>query len=96
MSSDKSLWPCKTRKNRASSDAGPVVELTHDTRRLKNKGWNVSDKGVSVKTSQRFNREDYVDATQRCVVCAVTFDSPLNISTIQDIRQSPRRINLRK
>lgn len=35
--------------------------------RLKEKGLDISDKGVSVKTTKRLNREDYVDATQRCV-----------------------------
>jgi len=33
--------------------------------RLKTKGLVISDKGVSVKTSRRFDQEDYVDATQR-------------------------------
>jgi len=32
---------------------------------LKERGIHVSDKGVSVKTASRFNREDYIDATQR-------------------------------
>jgi len=32
---------------------------------LKEKGWNVSDSGISVKTNKRLNHEDYVDATQR-------------------------------
>ncbi|KAJ8688950.1 hypothetical protein PTI98_013020 [Pleurotus ostreatus] len=35
---------------------------------LANKGLHISDKGVSVKTSKRFDREDYVDATQRYVL----------------------------
>ncbi|KAJ7222426.1 hypothetical protein GGX14DRAFT_540412 [Mycena pura] len=34
---------------------------------LKTKGLHITDKGVAVKTSKRFDREDYVDATQRCV-----------------------------
>ncbi|CAK5279391.1 unnamed protein product, partial [Mycena citricolor] len=38
---------------------------------LKNKGMLVTDKGVEVKTSKRFDREDYVDATQRNFVKAV-------------------------
>ncbi|KAF9231389.1 hypothetical protein BU15DRAFT_56189, partial [Melanogaster broomeanus] len=29
------------------------------------KGICISDKGVSVETQKRFDREDYVDATQR-------------------------------
>jgi len=43
-----------------------VSEAVNNTKEtLKNKGLNISDKGVSVKTTARFNREDYVDATQR-------------------------------
>jgi len=38
---------------------------------LKTKGLHITDKGVSVKTSKRFDREDYVDATQRGIVRAV-------------------------
>jgi len=50
--------------------ASQAVQSTKDS--LKNKGWNISDKGVSVKTSHRFNREDYVDATQRTLVKALS------------------------
>ena len=32
---------------------------------------HISDKGVSVKTTSRFNREDYVDATQRGFIKAM-------------------------
>ncbi|KAG1748071.1 hypothetical protein EDB19DRAFT_1872520 [Suillus lakei] len=35
---------------------------------LQNKGISISDKGVSIKTSKRFDRENYVDATQRGVI----------------------------
>ncbi|KAJ7047851.1 hypothetical protein C8F04DRAFT_24049 [Mycena alexandri] len=35
---------------------------------LKTKGVHITDKGVSVKTSKRFDREDYVDATQRGIM----------------------------
>jgi len=38
---------------------------------LKTKGVHITDKGVSVKTSKRFDREDYVDATQRGLLKAV-------------------------
>jgi len=38
---------------------------------LKSHGLDVSASGVSVKTSGRFDREDYVDATQRSIVRAV-------------------------
>ncbi|KDR73082.1 hypothetical protein GALMADRAFT_252530 [Galerina marginata CBS 339.88] len=37
---------------------------------LKSKGLDISSSGVSVKTSKRFGREDYVDATQRNIVKA--------------------------
>lgn len=33
---------------------------------LKSKGLVVNEHGMSVKTSKRFDRDDYVDATQRC------------------------------
>ncbi|KAJ7666514.1 hypothetical protein B0H17DRAFT_1210561 [Mycena rosella] len=42
---------------------------------LKTKGVNITDKGVSVKTSKRFDREDYVDATQRGLLKAVNASS---------------------
>ncbi|KAJ7762737.1 hypothetical protein DFH07DRAFT_739218, partial [Mycena maculata] len=42
---------------------------------LKTKGLHITDKGVSVKTSKRFDREDYVDATQRGFVKAVNASS---------------------
>ncbi|KIM44039.1 hypothetical protein M413DRAFT_443099 [Hebeloma cylindrosporum] len=38
---------------------------------LKSRGLDVSASGVSIKTSKRFDREDYVDATQRGIVRAV-------------------------
>jgi len=38
---------------------------------LKKQGYTISDKGVSIKTNKRFDREDYVDATQRGFVKAV-------------------------
>jgi len=34
---------------------------------MKDKGYEVSGKGVSIKTSKRFDRQDYIDATQRYV-----------------------------
>jgi hypothetical protein len=34
--------------------------------RLKSKGLDITGEGISVKTSRRFDRGDYVDATQRC------------------------------
>ncbi|KAF9232173.1 hypothetical protein BU15DRAFT_55274, partial [Melanogaster broomeanus] len=38
---------------------------------LESKGIRISDKGVSVKTQKRFDREDYVDATQRGCIKAL-------------------------
>ncbi|TDL23441.1 hypothetical protein BD410DRAFT_897515 [Rickenella mellea] len=40
-----------------------TVKSTKET--LKERGLHISDSGVSVKTNSRFNREDYIDATQR-------------------------------
>lgn len=42
---------------------------------LKTKGYDISNKGVSIKTSKRFDREDYVDATQRGMLKAMTATS---------------------
>ncbi|KAG7441947.1 uncharacterized protein BT62DRAFT_936586 [Guyanagaster necrorhizus] len=39
--------------------------------KLQEKGYTISHTGVSVKTSKRFCREDYVDATQRGVIKAM-------------------------
>jgi len=38
---------------------------------LKSKGVNVSEHGISVKTSRRLDREGYMDATQRSVIKAL-------------------------
>ncbi|KAI0045062.1 hypothetical protein FA95DRAFT_1608038 [Auriscalpium vulgare] len=38
---------------------------------LRERGWNVSDSGISVKTTKRLNREDYIDATQRGFIKAM-------------------------
>ncbi|KJA18910.1 hypothetical protein HYPSUDRAFT_44758 [Hypholoma sublateritium FD-334 SS-4] len=42
---------------------------------LKTKGFNVTASGMSIKTSKRFDREDYVDATQRGIVKAMQASS---------------------
>ncbi|KAL0574005.1 hypothetical protein V5O48_007949 [Marasmius crinis-equi] len=42
---------------------------------LKERGYDVSSGGVKVKTSKRFDREDYVDATQRGFVKAMEASS---------------------
>ena len=38
---------------------------------LKKQGVDISDHGVKVKTNKRFDREDYVDATQRGIIKAM-------------------------
>ncbi|KAJ8090332.1 hypothetical protein PM082_018928 [Marasmius tenuissimus] len=43
--------------------------------KLKERGYDVSAGGVKVKTSKRFDREDYVDATQRGFVKAMEASS---------------------
>jgi hypothetical protein len=40
---------------------------------LQSRGISISDKGVSIKTSKRFDREDYVDATQRSALSRYFF-----------------------
>jgi len=45
--------------------------ITSTKQSLKEKGWTVSREGVSVKTSRRFDREDYIDATQRGIMKAM-------------------------
>ncbi|EIM84994.1 uncharacterized protein STEHIDRAFT_122917 [Stereum hirsutum FP-91666 SS1] len=43
-----------------------ISEFTNQTKTsLKEKGWNISGEGVSVKTNKRLERSDYIDATQR-------------------------------
>ncbi|GLB42855.1 hypothetical protein LshimejAT787_1203040 [Lyophyllum shimeji] len=51
---------------------------------LKSRGMTISQQGVSIKTSKRFDRADYVDATQRGFVKAYeasTFGSNSNNSS---------------
>ncbi|KAG7087316.1 hypothetical protein E1B28_013293 [Marasmius oreades] len=45
------------------------IETTKE--KLKERGYDVSAGGVKVKTSKRFDRDDYVDATQRGFVKAM-------------------------
>ncbi|KAF8840000.1 hypothetical protein BDN67DRAFT_931162 [Paxillus ammoniavirescens] len=45
------------------------VQLTKAS--LENKGISITEKGVSVKTQKRFDRDDYVDATQRGFIKAI-------------------------
>ncbi|KAH9850462.1 hypothetical protein C2E23DRAFT_835195 [Lenzites betulinus] len=50
-----------------------AVESTKDS--LKTKGVNLSKNGVSVKTNKRYDREDYLDATQRGFIKAMKASS---------------------
>ncbi|KAF8916073.1 hypothetical protein CPB85DRAFT_1432439 [Mucidula mucida] len=43
--------------------------------KLKDRGYHISQGGVSVKTNKRVNREDYIDATQRGIVKAMNASS---------------------
>ncbi|KAL9708768.1 hypothetical protein Ac2012v2_007922 [Leucoagaricus gongylophorus] len=43
--------------------------------RMKDKGYELSGKGVSIKTSKRFDRQDYIDATQRNMIKTMTATS---------------------
>jgi len=45
--------------------------VTSTKEALKERGLHISDHGVKVKTSKRFDREDYVDATQRGIIKAM-------------------------
>ncbi|KAF8995533.1 hypothetical protein BDQ17DRAFT_1365408 [Cyathus striatus] len=45
------------------------IESTKEN--LKKQGLEVSGSGVSIKTSKRFDRENYIDATQRGIVKAL-------------------------
>lgn len=62
----------------------PYSRVSHYS--LKNKGLHISDKGVSVKTSSRFNREDYLDATQRGFIKAMGASS---FGTADNIEKTP-------
>ncbi|KAI0631826.1 hypothetical protein C8Q77DRAFT_164862 [Trametes polyzona] len=57
----------------ASKAISSAIESTKDS--LKSRGVNVSKKGVSVKTSKRYDREDYLDATQRGFIKAMKASS---------------------
>jgi len=52
---------------------------------LKNKGLHITDKGVSLKTSSRYSREDYIDATQRGFIksmSAASFGTAENVDGV--------------
>ncbi|KAI0067447.1 hypothetical protein BV25DRAFT_1819786 [Artomyces pyxidatus] len=56
---------------------------------LREKGWTISDSGVSVKTSKRLNREDYIDATQRGIMKAMSASTFGNASVTNSPNNSP-------
>ena len=73
--------------NRVSTFASTTKE------KLKAKGYHVSAQGVAVQTQKRFNREDYVDATQRCVVVSCLSVCPSSESaTLQGISEGIRGV----
>ena len=53
------------RKSTSSRLSHPLPDLISFISSLKAKGLDISHTGVSVKTQKRFDRQDYVDATQR-------------------------------
>jgi len=57
----------------ASKQIKESVQSTKEA--LKSKGLDISGEGISVKTSRRFEREDYVDATQRGIIKAMNASS---------------------
>jgi len=57
----------------ASKQIKESVQSTKET--LKSKGLDISGEGISVKTSRRFDRGDYVDATQRGFIKAMSASS---------------------
>lgn len=59
----------------------------HTKESLQHKGISISDKGMSIKTSKRFDRENYVDATQRGVI-KVLDASNFHPSTTSDSQQN--------
>ncbi|KAF5346891.1 hypothetical protein D9756_010609 [Leucocoprinus leucothites] len=53
-----------------------VTESVQATKqKMKEKGYDISGKGVSIKTSKRFDRQDYIDATQRGMMKTMTATS---------------------
>ncbi|KAG2135624.1 hypothetical protein BD769DRAFT_430496 [Suillus cothurnatus] len=55
---------------------------------LQSRGISISDKGVSIKTSKRFDREDYVDATQRSDLLSADHDGAVHSTKIFGIRRT--------
>ena len=50
----------------------PLIHLIV-TNSLKTKGLDVSHTGISVKTSKRFDHEEYMEATRRCVLSQLAY-----------------------
>lgn len=59
----------------------PLTAHTSHCHSLKTKGLNVSDTGISVKTSKRFDHEDYMEATRRCVHSHFSHSSPTYLTS---------------
>jgi len=47
------------------------IAMNNTKETLQKKGLHITQSGVSVKTDKRFDREDYVDATQRGIIKAM-------------------------
>jgi len=47
------------------------IAVNNTKESLQKKGLHITQSGVSVKTDRRFDREDYVDATQRGIIRAM-------------------------
>ncbi|EKM74853.1 hypothetical protein AGABI1DRAFT_65280 [Agaricus bisporus var. burnettii JB137-S8] len=57
--------------------------------RMKQKGYDISGKGVSIKTAKRFDRQDYIDATQRGMMKTMTAASFNRRAESSDGQSSP-------
>lgn len=68
-SSNKSKKASNKPKNRTSPPRPlPCSHTQLHSSRLGKKGLHITPSGLSVKTDKRFDREDYIDATQRGII----------------------------
>jgi hypothetical protein len=58
-----------------------TARASHTYDSLKMKGLDVSQTGISVKTSKRFGHEDYMEATRRCVLLTLSLRTATSYST---------------
>jgi len=72
-----------------------VSKTVKDTKeQLKTKGYTISDKGLSVKTSGRMTHEEYIDATQRSFINTMNkTKTAASFRTVDDSDGSPRTPN---